>query len=677
MLGIINKKEAKKRIIKLCKELNYHSHLYYVLDKPEISDAAWDSLRNELKELEKQYPSLVTLDSPTQRVGGKPLKKFTKINHPKPMLSIDDVFSFSELEDWEDYLHDYLRKKTRNLEKFTKKFSYYCERKIDGVDIVLTYKNGVLIQGATRGNGLVGEEVTLNIKTIGAIPLKLRKPIDIVVRGEIFMRQKDFERLNKKRMKEGLSLFANPRNLVAGSIRQLDSKVTAQRRLDCYIFEIISDIGQKTHQQVHQILKELGFKTDVQTKYCQSLEEVKKYYDHQLKQRANASFAYDGVVVSLNNVAQENILGSIGKSPRWARAYKFPGEQATSVVENIVVQVGRTGALTPVAILKPTKLAGSVVSRATLHNENEIIRLGVKIGDTVVIEKAGDVIPAVVEVLKNLRTGKEKRFRMPSQCPICQSRVIRHSGKVAYYCSNKNCFAIRLRAINHFVSKKGFNIDGLGPKIVSQLMTSGLIKDAADLFTLKIGDLGSLERFAEKSADNLIKAIDKSKRISFSNFIYALGIRYVGEQTSIDLANHFVDLEKLKKASQDFLISISDIGPKIGESIYSWFKDVDNIEFLKKLKKANLKIIYSKNKFNQPLQGKKFVLTGSFLSMTRETATQKIRDLGGQTSENVSAKTDFLVYGKNFGSKYERAKKAKVKMLSESQFLQFLKEKTK
>jgi len=677
MSEIISKKEAKKRIIKLCKELNYHSHLYYVLDKPKISDAAWDSLKNELRKLERQYPSLITPDSPTQRVGGKPLKKFTKVGHFKPILSIDDVFSFSELEDWENYMQGYLRKKTGDHKKFFQKFSYYCERKIDGVDIVLTYKKGILVQGATRGNGLVGEDVTINIKTIGSVPLKLKKPIDIVVRGEIFMSQKSFEKLNKKRTKEKLPLFANPRNLVAGSIRQLDSNVTANRRLDCYVFEIISDLKQKTHQEVHQILQELGFKIGSQTKYCRNLKEVLKYYNYQLKKRPTASFAYDGVVVLVDSINKQNILGAIGKSPRWTRAYKFPGEQATSVVEDIVIQVGRTGALTPVAILKPTKLCGSVVSRATLHNENEIIRLGVKIGDTVIIEKAGDIIPAVVEVLKNLRTGKEKEFRIPNYCPICQSKVVRRSGEVAHYCPNKKCFAIRLRTISHFVSKKGFNIDGLGPKIVGQLMNAGLIKDATDLFTLKIGDLKLLERFAEKSADNLIEAIEQSKKISFSNFIYALGIRHIGEQTSIDLANYFVNLEKLRKSSQDFLINISDIGPKMGESVYGWFKDADNLGFLKKLQKAGLKIIHPKRKSNQPLQGKNFVLTGSLQSMTREMTTQKIRNLGGQVSGNISIKTDFLIHGQNPGAKYQKAQKAKVKILSESQFLQFLNKKTK
>lgn len=674
MSEVFNKKDAQKRILQLCKELNHHSYLYYVLDKPEISDAAWDSLKKELEGLEKQYPEFIAPDSPTQRVGGEPLKKFTKVEHIKPILSIDDIFSFSELEDWEDYLQDFLKKKATSFEKFSRNINYYCERKIDGVDIVLTYQKGILIQGATRGNGLVGEDVTVNIKTIGTIPLKLKKPLDIVVRGEIFMSQESFEKLNKTRAKEDLPLFANPRNIVAGSIRQLDSRVTAQRGLDCCIFEIISDLGQKTHQQVHQMLEELGFKTDKQTKYCRNLKEIKEYYDHQLKQRPVASFAYDGMVVSVDDISQENALGFIGKSPRWTRAYKFPGEQATSVVEDIIIQVGRTGALTPVALLRPTKLGGSIVSRATLHNEDEIIRLDVRIKDTVIIEKAGDIIPAVVEVLKNLRNGKEKEFRIPAQCPICQSKVTRSKGEVAHYCSNKKCFAIRLRTINHFVSKKGFNIDGLGPKIVSQLMTSGLIKDASDIFTLNVGDLEPLERFAEKSADNLIKAIKQSQRINFSNFIFALGIRHIGEQTSIDLASCFANLEKLQKSSQDYLTSIPNLGPKMGESVYHWFEDIDNINFLKRLKEAGLKIIYKQKKTNQALKGKKFVFTGSLLSMSRGKATGEIRNLGGQASGNVSKETDFLVCGQNPGTKKQKAQENKVKILSESQFLKFLKE---
>ncbi|MCF7907074.1 NAD-dependent DNA ligase LigA [Patescibacteria group bacterium] len=670
MLKKLSKKEAQKRIINLRKEINHHNHLYYVLDQPKISDAAWDSLKKELESLEKQYPELITPDSPTQRVGGEPLKKFKKVKHLAPVLSIEDVFDFSELESWKKYLQDFLKK--RNKEK--NNFTYYCERKIDGVDINLTYEKGILKQAVTRGNGLIGEDVTNNIKTIGSIPLKIKKPLDIVVRGEIFMRQKDFEVLNQKREKKGLPLYANPRNLVAGSIRQLDSRIAAQRSLDSYIFEIVSDCGQKTHQEVHQILKELGFKIDERSKYCQNLKEVKEYYKKQLERRERSSFAYDGVVVLVNDIAQQRELGRVGRSPRWARAYKFPGEQATSLVKDIVVQVGRTGALTPVAILEPTSLGGSTVSRATLHNENEIRRLGVKIKDTVIIEKAGDIIPAVVGVLKNLRTGQEKAFQMPFQCPVCQGPIVRRKGEVAHYCSNPNCFAIRLREINHFVSQKGFNVDGLGPKIVERLMAEGLIKNAADLFNLQKGDLKLLERFAEKSAKNLIEAIQKSKEVNFSNFIYALGIRHIGQQTSVDLASSFVSLEKLSQASIDYLNSLPGMGPEMANSVSAWFQKEKNIKLIEDLKKAGLKIKYPFLKQDLPWFGRKFVFTGTLSTMSRPLAANRVRNLGGRVSGNISQHTDFLVYGDSPGAKYKKAQKEGIKTLSEKEFLKFLKQ---
>jgi DNA ligase (NAD+) len=538
----------------------------------------------------------------------------------------------------------------------------------------LTYEKGILKQAVTRGNGLIGEDVTNNIKTIGSVPLKIKKPLDIMVRGEIFMRQKEFEALNRKRGKQGLPFYANPRNLVAGSIRQLDPRITAQRSLDSYIFEIVSDYGQKTHQEVHQTLKELGFKMDERSKYCQNLKEVKEYYKQQLERRKRSSFAYDGVVVLVNNITQQKELGRVGRSPRWARAYKFPGEQATSLIKDIVVQVGRTGALTPVAILEPTLLGGSTVSRATLHNENEIRRLGVKIKDTVIIEKAGDIIPAVVGVLKNLRTGQEKDFRMPSQCPVCQGPIVRHQGEVAYYCSNPECFAIRLREINHFVSQKGFNIDGLGSKIVEQLMAEGLIKNAADLFNLQEGDLKPLERFAEKSAKNLIKAIQESKEIDFSNFIYALGIRHIGQQTSVDLASFFVSLKKLSQASADYLNSLPGIGPEMANSIYEWFQKKKNIKLIENLKKAGLKIKYPLLMQDLPCSGQKFVFTGTLSSMSRSSAAARVRNLGGKVGGNVSQQTDFLVYGDKPGSKYKKALREGIKTLSEKEFLKFLKQ---
>ena len=686
-----DRKEIRNRIEKLKKEIDYHRYLYHVLDRQEISDSALDSLKHELANLEKQYPEFITPDSPTQRVGGDPLKKFTKVKHPEPMLSIEDIFNFQELKDWEDYMRDYLFKS--GLSKFGSDkgsegdFDYFCERKIDGVDIILTYKNGVLFNAATRGNGLIGEDVTQNIKTIEAIPLRLEKNINIVVRGEIFLQKKDFQKLNREREKQGLSLYANPRNIAAGSVRQLDPKITARRPLDCYIFEIVTDLGQKTHQEVHQILNDLGFKTDRRTQICVDLREVESYYSEWQKKRPESSFDYDGVVVVLNSIALQRKLSFIGKSPRWMRAYKFPGQEVATKVEDIVIQVGRTGVLTPVAKLVPTRLMGSVVSRATLHNQDEIDRLDVRVGDTVIIEKAGDVIPAVIRVLKNLRSGKEKKFKMPTACPLCQGEVRKKSGEVAYYCQNKNCFAVQRRYLTHFASKKCFDIEGLGPKIVNKLLEAGLISDPADLFKLEKGDIIPLESsardsrvsiqgFAEKSADNLIKAITKSKRIDLPRFIQSLGIRHVGEQTAIDLAERFKNLEELTQAEENNFIAVNDIGPVVSRSLVDWFKNKKNQKFLEKLKKAGVQIYFIppvKSGAGQlKAQGKRFVLTGSLKGMKRERAKEKIRSVGGRVSEAVSPKTDFVVVGEEPGSKYEEAKKLGVKIISEEEFLEMI-----
>jgi len=668
----MNKDEAKKRIARLRKELGHHRYLYHVLDKQEISDGAWDSLKHELYNLEQKYPEFITPDSPTQRVGGDPLKKFVKIRHPQPMLSIEDVFNFQELQDWEDYMIDFLKKRSHLKSKNS--FSYFCERKIDGVDIVLTYKKGVLITGVTRGNGMVGEDVTKNIKTIEAIPLHLEKPINVVVRGEIFMHQKDFKKLNQQREKQDLPIYANPRNVTAGSIRQLNSKVTAKRALDCYIFEIITDLGQKTHAQVHQILKQLGFKTDHHTRICSNLEKVKRYYKIYLKKRLKNSFDYDGVVVVLNEIYLQKILKAVGKSPRWMRAYKFPGEQTTTIVKDIVVQIGRTGALTPVAQLKPVQIMGSVVSRATLHNQDEIDRLDVRIGDTIIIEKAGDIIPAVVRVLKKLRTEKAKKFQMPKQCPFCRGQIKRKPNEVAHYCLNKKCFAAQGQKISHFVGKKGFDIEGMGIKIVKRLIEQGLIKDAAGIFTLTKGDLEPLERFAQKSADNLIKAIEQSKEIDLPHFIQALGIRHIGEQTAFDLAQHFIEFKKLEQKNKETLMSLPDLGPIASQSIIDWFKDENNKRFLKRLEKSGVKIkrFFSPIK-SQTLKNKNFVITGVLKSMSRERAKEKIKALGGKTPVQISKRTDFLVSGQDPGSKYDKARQRKVKIINEQEFLKMLK----
>jgi len=670
-----DKKEIRDRIEKLKKEINHHRYLYHALDRQEISEAALDSLKHELFKLEKQYPEFVSPDSPTQRIGGQPLKKFSKIRHSQPVLSMEDIFDFQELRNWEDYMSDYFKKKHKGQIFVSAEDGplYFCERKIDGIDIVLTYQKGILVTAATRGNGLIGEDVTQNIKTVDAVPLRLQRPIDVVVRGEVFMRKKDFTELNRRQEAAGQPEFANPRNVVAGSIRQLDPKITAKRRLDCYVFEIITDLGQKTHQQVHQILKELGFKIDTKAKLCRDLEDVRDCHTEWEREREKCPFNYDGVVVVLNDVALEKKLGFVGKSPRWMRAYKFPGEEAATVVREISVQIGRTGVLTPVAHLQPTRVMGTLISRATLHNQDEIDRLDVRVGDTVIIEKAGDVIPAVIKVLKNLRTGKEKKFKMPNNCPVCNSPVTRHPGEVAYYCPNKECFASEHRRISHFVGKQSFDIEGLGPKIVIQLMNQGLIRDAADIFNLTAGDLEPLERFAEKSAANLSRAINQSKKIDLARFIQALGIRHIGEQSAADLAGHFGSFEKFARVDLSTLQSLPEIGPKMAQSIVDWFQNKDNRRFLEKLKKAGVEIRnHRPERARQTLKGKSFVLTGTLKSMSREKAKEKIQFLGGRISETVSRRTDFIVVGEEPGSKYEKAKGLGVKIINEEEFLRMI-----
>lgn len=689
----MEKQEIKKRIEKLKEEINHHRYLYHVLDKQEISDAALDSLKHELYKLEQQYPEFITSDSPTQRVGGKPLDKFAKAKHDSPMLSIEDAFTFEEIEDWEKRIQKLLP---------LAKFDYYAEIKMDGLALSIVYENGVLARAATRGDGRVGENVTNSIKTIEAIPLKLHRPnkkeldvflkkfknIDgkkflkrieeieksgvIEIRGEAFMGKDVFEKLNKKQEKGGLKKFANPRNAAAGSIRQLDPKITASRRLDFFGYDLKADLGQTDHEQSHEIMRLLGIKVNKLNRHCRNLGEVQKYFEDIEKKRSKLDYWTDGIVVNVNNIKDFNKLGVVGKTYRGMIAYKFPAEQATTKAVDVHFQVGRTGALTPVAVLEPVFIAGTTVTHATLHNIDEIERLGIKIGDTIILEKAGDVIPKIIKVLTNLRTGKEKKITIPSRCPICGSSIKREKGEVAIYCSNADCFAKEREKIIHFVSKKAFNIEGLGDKIVEQLINEGLISSAADLFTLTKGDLEPLERFAEKSADNLIKAIEKSRRVALSRFLYALGIRHVGEETAIDLAQHFGDLEKIKKAAIQELESIPDVGGVMAKSIHDFFSQNRNLKLVDELIKNGVEIEKIK-KQKQILGGKTFVLTGSLESMARDEAKSKIRDLGGDVSGSVSKNTDYLVAGKEPGSKYDKAKKLGVKIINEEEFLRLLK----
>jgi DNA ligase (NAD+) len=663
----MDKQEAKNRIDKLKEEINHHRYLYHVLDRQEISDAALDSLKHELYQLEQKFPELLTVDSPTQRVGGKPLSKFNKIKHQVPMLSIEDVFNFQELESWQ-----------KRIQKLVpgSQLDYFAEVKMDGLAVSLIYENGLLNQAATRGDGKIGEDVTQNIKTIDAIPLKLRNSSTnlegrIEVRGEVFMSKKVFTKLNKEQEKNNKKVFANPRNAAAGSIRQLDSKITASRQLDFYAYSLITDLGQKTHQESHQLFKELGVKINPLISYCKNVKEVEVFYNKINHQRDSLDYWIDGIVVNVNKDDLMKKLGVVGKTKRGMVAYKFPAEQVTTIIEDVKFNVGRTGILTPLAYLKPVQVAGTTVSHATLHNIDEIERLGVKIGDTVIIEKAGDIIPKILKVLPNLRTGKEKEIKIPQKCPMCGSGIIRKKGKVGIYCSSPKCFSIEKEKIIHFVSKKGMNIEGLGIKIVEQLMSQGLVHDPADIYKLKIGDLQPLERFAEKSAQNTIESISNSKSVNLDKFIFALGIRHVGEETAIDLAQYFGSIDEIKKTSLNELKKVPDIGEIVAKSINDYFNDKNNLVMVNEL--LDYLEIAKVIKVKQVLAGKSFVLTGSLDSMTRDEAKSRIRSLGGDISASVSKNTDYVISGKEPGSKYDKAKKLGIKIINETELIKLLK----
>jgi DNA ligase (NAD+) len=687
-----NKAEAKQRIEKLRQEIDKFRYEYHVLDRPDITDEVYDSLMRELRQLEEKYPEFQSPFSPSQRVGGESLEKFEKVRHAHRQWSLDDAFSFGEVKKWEEKILRLLEKKS-----VREKIEYCAEIKIDGLKIILTYKKGILVQAATRGDGAIGENVTEQVKTIQSVPLKLNESIDITVVGEAWMKKSDLEKTNKAREKEVLPPFANSRNVAAGSIRQLDPKVTAKRKLDSYIYDIDEIDGKFPETQMEELalLKRLGFKVNENHKLCKNIEEVEKYFESWEEKRSKQEYGIDGLVIKINSKKLQDALGYTGKSPRWAVAYKFVPEKVTTIVENIKVQVGRTGALTPVAHLRPVLVAGSTVSRATLHNEDEIRRLDVRIGDTVVIHKAGDVIPEVVEVLKNLRTGKEKKFHMPTRCPICGGGVKREmikAGKAgetsaAHYCQNKKCFAVEKENIIHFVSRKGFDIEGLGEKIVEQLMNEGLISNFADIFELKAGDLEPLERFAEKSADNLVKAIEKAKKIEFPKFLYALGIRHAGEETAVlvmrnlemvigDKKTRNLDdiIRNFPKISIEDWLRIKGIGGKSAESLNQWFNNEENIRLLEKMRELGVEVEVTKINISKlKLQNQSFVLTGELESMTRDEAKEKIRALRGDISSSVSKNTSYVIVGKKPGSKYDKARELGVKIVDEEAFLKMLK----
>ncbi|RJQ30691.1 NAD-dependent DNA ligase LigA [Candidatus Parcubacteria bacterium] len=665
-------KNIKVRIEKLREAINHHRYLYHVLDRQEISDAALDSLKHELSQLEKQYPQYVTPDSPTQRIGGKPLEKFPKVRHKIRQWSFDDAFTEEEIREFDERIKRML-KKDLGRDAVT---DYMAELKIDGFKIVLTYEKGLLQTAATRGDGETGEDVTQNVKTIESVPLKLEKEASVVVEGEIWMSRKEFERLNLEQKKKNLPPFANPRNAAAGSIRQLDPAIAASRRLDCYIYDLSFADFQfpETQEKELGVLKESGFKVNKNHKYCGNIDAVIAYWKDWQKKKDKEDFWIDGVVVKLNNRDWQERLGYTGKSPRFAIAFKFPAEQAATIVEDVTVQVGRAGTLTPVAQLKPTPVAGSVISRATLHNYNQIQKLGLKIGDTVIIQKAGDVIPEVVQVLKELRTGKEKDFQMPKVCPMCGGPLVQEAGSPIIRCANKNC-SIRLRRqLYYFTSKKAMNVEGLGPKILDALLDNGLIRDAADIYDLKEGDIEPLERFGEKSAKNLISSINLRRKISLSRFLTALGIEHVGEETAELLAERAKSVKNLSDMSLETLQEIEGIGPKVAQSVYDWFRDRHNHDFLERLlERITIEIPQPSPLIKDSrIKDKSFVLTGTLKTMSRDKAKEEIRLRGGDVKESVSKNTDFVVAGEDPGSKYDKAKELGVEIITEEEFLELL-----
>ena len=671
--GMPEKKEAQQRIEKLKKLVNHHRYLYHVKDIQEISDAVLDSLKKELFDLEQQFPEFITLDSPTQRVGGQPLKEFKKVAHQERMLSLNDAFSDEDMQDWLDRIFKLLTTQEKN------QLDFYCELKIDGLAIELEYENGLLKTGSTRGDGSVGEDITQNIKTVEAVPLslqdtrnKIQIPKTLVVRGEVFLSKKEFSAINMIQQEKGLPLYANPRNVAAGSVRQLDSKITASRKLDSFAYDIITDLDISTHEQKHKTLHELGFKINIHNQYCKSLKEVLAFREHWIKAREKLPYEIDGVVVIINNNVLFEKLGVVGKTPRGAIAFKFPQNQTTTKINDIRVQVGRTGAITPVAILEPVVLAGITISRATLHNEDEIQRLGLKIGDSVIVGRAGDVIPDIIKVLPELRTGHEKSFAMPRVCPSCKTKLEKSDAEALLRCPNAKCPARQRRNFFHFVSKKALDIDGLGPKIIDRLLDEGLVADPADIFELKEGDLAVLERFAEKSAKNLVQSIAQKKQIPLAKFIYALGIRNIGEETAVDLAKYFGNLEKLKNAKLEDFDAILNIGPIVAKSVYEWLNDKNNQKLLEKFENVGLTIKNPEKSSKGKLSGKVFIFTGTLDSIDRNLAKEKVRDLGGQVTESVSAKVDFLVAGHNPGSKLTKTQSLGVKVIDEKEFLKII-----
>ncbi|MFA5946687.1 MAG: NAD-dependent DNA ligase LigA [Patescibacteria group bacterium] len=654
----MTKPEAKERIAKLREAINKYRYEYHVLDKLSISESALDALKHELKQLEDEHPDLITADSPTQRVAGAALDKFSKIEHVTPMLSMEDVFTIAEFEDW--------AKRITKLEE-GKEQEMYSMLKIDGLAVSLVYVDGQLVSAATRGDGKIGEDVTLNVKTIEAVPLSIDARGRVEIRGEIFMPRKAFDKMNAERANKGEETFANPRNVSAGSIRQLDPRVTASRPLDFFAWQVL-DGETKTQVQSVEKLHEFGFKTSP-GELTKTVVDVENFYKKMQKQREKLDYWIDGVVVRVNDLDVFRKLGVVGKTPRGIIAFKFPPEEATTIVESVDWFVGRTGSLTPVANVRATFIAGTTVTHATLHNADEIERLGLKTGDTVILTKAGDIIPKIVKVLTELRTGKELPIEIPEKCPVCGSPIERREGEVAYYCTNKNCFAMEEENLVH--AAKAFEIDGLGWKIIEKLLTAGLIKTPPDIFRLSADDLINVEGFAELSSKKLYDQIQSKKEIDLADFIVALGIRHVGEETAFSLATSFGSIDKLAAASKEELENVPDIGGVVAESIAEFFGSDRGKQMLEDYWAVGVTVSKAKA-IKRVLDGKTFVITGTLEKLGREEAKDTVRMLGGGVSESVSKKTDYVVVGENPGSKAAKAEELGVQILSESEFLRMV-----
>ncbi len=666
----MDRQSAEKRVSELHDLLNQYNYEYHVLDKPSISDAEYDQLLRELIDLEDLYPDLKTSNSPSQRVGGVVLDSFEKVQHRTPMLSLGNAFNEEELRDFD----------RRVRQSVGEDFSYVCELKIDGLAVSLRYEEGMLVRGATRGDGSIGEDITSNLKTIRSIPLKISEPASFEVRGEAFMPKRSFEALNKAKEENGEEPFANPRNAAAGSLRQLDPKIAASRNLDIYLYALadIGDTGIESHSEGLNRLDQLGFKTNPERKQCATIEEVIQYVESWTDKRPDLAYDIDGIVIKVDSLEQQNELGTTAKSPRWAIAFKFPAEEVITVLKSIELSVGRTGVVTPTAILEPVRVAGTTVQRASLHNEDLIREKDIKVGDHVVIKKAGDIIPEVVNVLEDKRTGDEEEFKMPTHCPECESELVRLEGEVALRCINPKCPAQIREGLIHFVSRNAMNIDGLGEKVISQLFKERLIEDVADLYRLERDQLLQLERMGEKSVDNLLAAIEASKANSLEKLLFGLGIRHVGAKAAKTLAQEFDSMDHLMKADKEGLTNINEIGEKMADAIVAYFENEEVLELIQELKDAGVNMEYKGPKpvaaeeVNSYFAGKTIVLTGKIEQLSRTEAKEKIELLGGKVTGSVSKKTDLVIAGEEAGSKLAKANELNIEVWDEEKLLEEL-----